>query len=172
MAKLVHGLRRDVTIKVYPGGINAEFVEGCDYIPDEIGPSFKARYDRHRAFRRVEPRCPFLLTTYAFGNRSFFWNMSVEEYLGLTEGADVTNKETARQLVSREEVTCLSWRVAPPMAQGLFTERVMLAMTSIEKLASGCQAVSLVGLRDGRVANLGDEDGAGQMAVSAMREFR
>lgn len=111
-AKLVHGLSRDITIKVYPDGINAEtadeFFEGCDYIWDEVELSFKARYDRHRAFRRAELRCPFLLTTYVFGNRSFFWNMSVEEYLGLAEGADVANEETAQQLVSREEATWLS----------------------------------------------------------------
>jgi hypothetical protein len=166
VAEYVHDMTPDVAIDVFPEGINDEsapdFVQGCDYILDEIEPyEFKARYALHRAFRASDS-VQFMLTGYVFGNRTFIWkwtrdSMPVEEFIGLPETAEM-NAETAEHLMGRlipevpgypgtqmqrqwlvEEQTCPIVPGAPPMSQGLLTERLMLAITGIEDLADSAQ---------------------------------
>ena len=162
VAEYVHEMTPDVAIEVFPEGITSEsapeFVKGCDYVLDEIEPyEFRARYALHRAFRASES-VRFMITGYVFGNRTFLWkwtrdSMPIEEFIGLPEDAEM-NAETAGHLISRlipetpgypsremqrrwliEEQTCPIVPGAPPMSQGLLTERMMLAITGIEELA-------------------------------------
>ena len=166
VAEYVHDMTPDVEIEVFPEGISTEsadeFVQGCDYILDEIEPyAFKARYALHRAFRAAGS-VKFMLTGYVFGNRTFLWkwtrdSMPVEEFIGLPEDAEM-NAETAGHLIDRlipevpgypgptmqrkwliEEQTCPIVPGAPPMSQGLLTERMMLGITGIEELADSVQ---------------------------------
>lgn len=162
----VHEMAPDVTIEVHPEGITEEmaddFVAGCDYILDEIEPyEFRNRYILHRAFRRSSD-AEFILTGQVYGNRTFLWkwtrdSMPIEEVLGVPEDAEM-NPETAARLMSRlipewpdypsadmqrrwlvDEATCPIVPGAPPMSQGLLTERLMLAMTGIENEADSAR---------------------------------
>ncbi|MBV9312975.1 MAG: ThiF family adenylyltransferase [Pseudonocardia sp.] len=162
VAEYVHEMTPDVAIEVFPKGITeesaAEFVEGCDYVLDEIEPyEFKARYALHRAFRASES-VKFMITGYVFGNRTFLWkwtrdSMPIEQFIGLPEDAEM-NPEAAEHLMSRlipetpgypsprmqrkwliDDQTCPIVPGAPPMSQGLLTERLMLSITGIEDLA-------------------------------------
>lgn len=161
VAEHVFNLTRDVNIEVYPEGIIPEtvdeFVAGCDYILDEIDPFvINARYVLHRAFRKSD-RCRFLLTTFVFGYRTFMFkwtreSMPVEEYLGIPADAPM-NEEAARRMVARfipdrppypgrkmfdhwfiERKTCPIIPGCPPLAQGVLTERIDLAITGMERL--------------------------------------
>jgi len=166
VAEYVHEMTPDVAIEVFPEGITsdsaAEFVRGCDYVLDEIEPyEFKARYALHRAFRASES-VQFMITGYVFGNRTFLWkwtrdSMPIEEFIGLPEHAEM-NAENAEHLIGRlipevpgypgnamqrkwliDEQTCPITPGAPPMSQGLLTERLMLAITGIEDQADSAR---------------------------------
>jgi hypothetical protein len=158
---MVHGMTPDVAIDVFTAGITDEtandFMAGCDYVLDEIEPyEVKARYALHRAFHHSD-RCKFMMTAHVYGNRTFLWkftkdSMPLEELLGVPEDA-VMNPETAQQLMDRlipqwptwpademqrhwliENATCPIIPGAPPMAQGLLTERFMFGILDIEEL--------------------------------------
>jgi hypothetical protein len=161
VAEEVHKMAPDVEIDVFDKGIGDEtadeFFEGCDYVLDEIEPyEFKARYALHRAFHRA-PDCRFMMTAQVYGNRTFLWkwtheSMPLQDLLGVPEDAEMT-PETAEQLMSRlipewptwpademqrrwliENATCPIIPGAPPMAQGLLLDRLMLSITGIEEL--------------------------------------
>lgn len=162
VAATVHAMTPDVAIDVFPTGITSgtvdEFVAGCDFILDEIEPyEFRPRYALHRAFR-ASSRCRFMMTAHVYGNRTFLWkwtrdSMPIDELLGVPDDAEM-NPRTARQLMSRlipewstwparstqeqwllERTTCPIIAGAPPMAQGLLTERLMFGILGIEELA-------------------------------------
>ncbi|GAA2141848.1 ThiF family adenylyltransferase [Actinomadura napierensis] len=166
VAEYVHDMTPDVTIDVFPEGITPEsapeFVQGCDYVLDEIEPyEYPARYALHRAFRDA-PQVRFMLTGYVFGNRTFLWkwthdSMPIEEFIGLPEDAGM-NPEIAEHLMERlipdkpgypdaamqrrwliDEQTCPITPGAPPMSQGLILERLMLGMTGIEDQADSAR---------------------------------
>jgi ThiF family len=162
VASAIHSMAPDVTIDVFPDGITsenaAEFVSGCDFVLDEIEPyEFRARYALHQAFR-ASRRCKFMMTAHVYGNRTFLWkwtrdSMPLEELLGVPEDAAM-NPDTARQLMSRlipewptwparsmqeqwliDRTTCPIIAGAPPMAQGLLTDRLMFGILGIDELA-------------------------------------
>ncbi|GAA1248432.1 ThiF family adenylyltransferase [Kitasatospora nipponensis] len=161
VADEVHRMAPDVAIDVFTAGITDEsadaFLEGCDYVLDEIEPyEFKARYALHRAFRRSET-CRFMMTAHVYGNRTFLWkwtrdSMPLEELLTVPEDAEMS-PEVAEQLMNRlipewptwpassmqrhwliENATCPIIPGAPPMAQGLLLDRLMLEITGISQL--------------------------------------
>lgn len=161
VAETIHTMVPDVSIDVFPTGItkeNAEeFVSGCDFILDEIEPyEFRPRYALHQAFR-ASSRCRSMMTAHVYGNRTFLWkwtrdSMPIEDLLGVPEDAEM-NPQTARQLMSRlipewatwparsmqekwliERATCPIIAGAPPMAQGLLTERIMFEILGIDTL--------------------------------------
>jgi len=161
VAEEVHRMTPDVDIDVFTGGITEEtaddFMAGCDFVLDEIEPyEFKPRYALHRAFHRSE-RCRFMMTAHVYGNRTFLWkwthdSMPLEELLTVPEDAEMS-PEVAEQLLGRlipewptwpademqrewliENATCPIIPGAPPMAQGLLLERLMLGITGIEEL--------------------------------------
>jgi len=164
VANTVHAMTPDVAIDVFTGGITEKsadaFMDGCDYVLDEIEPyEVKARYALHRAFRRSD-RCRFMMTAHVYGNRTFLWkftkdSMPLEELLGVPEDADPkTDPRVAEQLMSRlipewqawparetqrkwliENATCPIIPGAPPMSQGLLLERFMFGVLGIEDLA-------------------------------------
>lgn len=158
VAAEIHKMAPDVAIDVYPGGIGKDtadsFFEGCDYVLDEIEPyEFRARYALHQAFRR-SGHTRLMMTAHVYGNRTFLWkwthdSMPLEELLEVPEDAEVT-PAVAEQLMSRlipewqrwpdlsmqrkwliENATCPIIPGAPPMAQGLLLDRLMLEMTGI-----------------------------------------
>ncbi|GAA1960321.1 ThiF family adenylyltransferase [Kitasatospora viridis] len=158
VAEEVHKMAPDVAIDVFTGGITEEsadaFLEGCDYVLDEIEPyEVKARYALHRAFRRSE-RCKFMMTAHVYGNRTFLWkwtrdSMPLEELLNVPEDEEMS-PERAEKLMSRlipewptfpadsmqrywliERATCPIIPGAPPMAQGLLLDRLMLEIAGI-----------------------------------------
>jgi hypothetical protein len=162
VAEYVHEMTPDVAIDVFPEGITeesaAEFVDGCDYVLDEIEPyQFKPRYALHRAFRESDS-VNFMMTGYVFGNRTFLWkwtreSMPIEEFIGLPEDAEM-NERTAEHLIGRlipdtpgypgtemqrrwliEEQECPIVPGVVPMSQGLLTDRMMLAITGIDNEA-------------------------------------
>ncbi|WP_026425585.1 ThiF family adenylyltransferase [Actinokineospora inagensis] len=161
VANTVHAMTPDVALDVFTQGITEEsadaFVDGCDFILDEIEPyEVKARYALHRAFHRSE-RCQFMMTAHVYGNRTFLWkwtkdSMPVWDVLGIDEDADLT-PEVADRLTKRlipewqqwpaesmqrhwlvENATCPITPGAPPMAQGLLLERFMFGILGIEEL--------------------------------------
>lgn len=161
VAEEIHAMAPDVAIDVFPGGITKEtadaFFEGCDYVLDEIEPyEFRPRYALHQAFRRAE-KTRFMMTAHVYGNRTFLWkwtrdSMPLEELLEVPEDAQIT-PAVAEQLMRRlipewqrwpaasmqrgwliENATCPIIPGAPPMAQGLLLDRLMLEMTGIAEL--------------------------------------
>lgn len=157
----VHAMTPDVAIDVFTDGITEEtadeFLEGCDYVLDEIEPyEFKARYALHRAFRRAD-HCKFMMTSHVYGNRTFLWkwtkdSMPIEEILGVPEDAEVTPEVATRLMQGLipewptwpaddqqkhwliENATCPIIPGAPPMAQGLLLERFMFGILGIDEL--------------------------------------
>jgi len=161
VATMVHEMTPDVALDVFTTGITDEsadeFMAGCDYVLDEIEPyEFKARYALHRAFRRSD-RCKFMMTAHVYGNRTFLWkftkeSMPLEELLGVPEDAQM-NPQTAQRLMNRlipkwptfpaaemqrhwliENATCPIIPGAPPMSQGLLTERLMFGILGIDEI--------------------------------------
>lgn len=161
VAEIAYNLTRDVNIDVFPEGITPtsaeEFVDGCDYVMDqmeffEIGN----RYALHRAFRASE-RCKFMfkIPTVAHGTFVFKYtkdSMPIEEVYGLPEDAEITPEVTRRLMEriipempsfpSREMID--HWFVdlekmpifaaCPPLAEGVLVERLALAITGLDKL--------------------------------------
>lgn len=163
VANIVHDMTPDVRIDVFTDGITDDtadaFVEGCDFILDEIEPyEVQARYALHRAFRRSD-RCQFMMTAHVYGNRTFLWkwtkdSMPLEEVLGVPDQPEF-DRDTRHALLARlipqwqewpcaemqekwlvDNATCPITPGAPPMAQGLLLERLMFGITGIEKLGN------------------------------------
>ena len=156
----IHTITPDVDLTVYPEGITKDtvdhFVDGCDYIVDEIEPyAFPARYLLHRTFRGSTD-CQFIMTGHVYGNQTFLWrwyrdSLPLEAMLGLPEDAVLTPDTATRLMRSLipershypiramqdtwliNDMTCPIVAGAPVMSQGLIVERIMLAVTGIER---------------------------------------
>lgn len=151
VAEQVFGLTGDVNIDVYPEGITpesaAEFMDGCDYVMDQMEFfQIKNRYALHRAFRASD-RCRFMfkIPTVAHSTIIFTYtkdSMPIEEVYDLDEDAEFT-PEVTRRLMERimpeyqdfpSEKTLDEWFVqnqkmpifgaCPPLAEGVLVERL------------------------------------------------
>lgn len=99
VAEMVHDVTPDVDLEIYPEGITpesaGEFVDGCDYILDQMEfYEIKNRYALHRAWR-ASPTCKFALKvpTVAHGTYVFKYtktSMHIEEVYGISENANLT----------------------------------------------------------------------------------
>src|ERR1051326_8468421 len=109
VAELAYGLTGDVNIDVYPEGITSEsaeeFMDGCDYVMDQMEfYQVKNRYELHRAFRKSD-RCKFMFKVPTVGHTVIVYkytkdSMTIEEVYGIPEDAELTD-DVVRQLVER-----------------------------------------------------------------------
>lgn len=161
VAEMAYNLTNDVNIDVYPEGITPasaeEFMDGCDYVMDqmeffEIGN----RYALHRAFRRSE-RCRFMFKIPTVAHSVFVFkytkdSMPIEEVYDIPEGAPITPEVTLR-LIERiipempsypDRKTIDHWFVdlhrmpifggCPPLAEGILVERLALEILGLPGL--------------------------------------
>lgn len=151
VAEQVYDLTGDVNIDVFPEGITPdsaeEFMDGCDYVMDQMEFfQIKNRYALHRAFRASD-RCKFMfkIPTVAHSTIIFTYtkdSMPIEEVYDLPEDAEFT-PEVTRRLMERimpeyqdfpSEKTLDEWFVknqtmpifgaCPPLAEGVLVERL------------------------------------------------
>jgi ThiF family len=151
VAEQVFALTGDVNIDVYPEGITPdsaeEFMDGCDYVMDQMEFfQIKNRYALHRAFRASE-RCRFMFKIPTVAHSTFIFtytkdSMPIEEVYGIDEDAEIT-PEVTRRLMERimpelpefpSASTLDHWFVGmekmpifgacPPLAEGVLVERL------------------------------------------------
>ncbi len=162
VAEAVFNITGDVDIDVFPEGVNPdsaqEFVEGCDYVMDQMEFfQIKNRYALHRAFRNSD-RCRFVLKIPTVGHTVIVYkytknSMTIEEVYGIDEDAELTPSVT-RKLVERaiaempaypDREMLDHWFVdaqsvpifgaCPPMAEGILCERLALEILDIPGVA-------------------------------------
>jgi hypothetical protein len=151
VAEMAYDLTGDVNIDVFPEGITAdsaeEFMDGCDYVMDQM-EFFKIaeRYALHRAFRAAD-RCKFMYKIPTVAHSTFIFkytkdSMQIEEVYGIPAGAEIT-PEVTRRLMERimpelpefpGPATLEHWFVGlgtmpifgacPPLAEGVLVERL------------------------------------------------
>ena len=158
VAELVNDVTPDIDIDVFTDGIlpqNAEeFVEGCDYILDQMDfYEVKNRYALHRAFRK-SPKFKFALKvpTVAHGTYIFKYtkeSMHIEDVYGIDENTTLTPEAILRLMErimpqipdypSREMLK--HWFIdlkrmpifaaCPPLAEGVLLERLTIEMAGL-----------------------------------------
>jgi molybdopterin/thiamine biosynthesis adenylyltransferase len=158
VAEMAFDLTRDVNIDVFPAGINPDtaedFVDGCDYVMDQMEfYQIKNRYALHRAFRKAD-RCQFMLKIPTVGHSVIVYkytkdSMTIEDVYDIPEDAELT-PEVIRKLVRRaiavmpsypsaqtidhwfvERQTMPIFGACPPMAEGILAERLALEILQI-----------------------------------------
>lgn len=151
VAEQIYALTGDVNLDVFPEGIMPEtaeeFVNGCDYVMDQMEFfQIKNRYALHRAFRASD-RCQFMLKipTVAHSTIIFLYtknSMPIEQVYDIDEDAEIT-PEVTRRLMERimpevpafpSDKTLDHWFVdegkmpifgaCPPLAEGVLVERL------------------------------------------------
>lgn len=161
VAQFVNEVTPDVNIDIFPEGITPqsaeEFVDGCDFILDQMDFfEIKNRYALHRAFRQ-SPTFKFALKVPTVGHGTFVFkytkdSMPIEEVYGVHEDSELT-PAVIRRLMERImpvipqyplRETLDHWFIdlkrmpifaaCPPLAEGVLLERLMLEMTGL----SGC----------------------------------
>ncbi|MDP9126493.1 MAG: ThiF family adenylyltransferase, partial [Pseudomonadota bacterium] len=168
VAEMVHDTTPDVAIDVFPEGILPEsaheFVEGCDYVLDQMDfYEVKNRYALHRAFRQSPTfKMALKVPTVAHGTYVFKYtkdSMTLEEVYGIDEDCPKT-PEAIRRLMeriipdmpgypSREMLD--HWFIdlkrmpifaaCPPLAEGALLERLALEMTGLDQRIPGFVAI-------------------------------
>lgn len=162
VAEMAFDLTGDTNIDVYPEGITPEsaeeFMDGCDYVMDQMEfYQVKNRYALHRAFRKSD-RCKFMLKIPTVGHTVIVYkytkdSMTIEEVYDIPEDAEFT-PEVTRKLMERAIAVMPSypgtdmldhWFVdmqrmpifgaCPPMAEGILTERLAQEIMEIPGLA-------------------------------------
>jgi ThiF family len=164
IAEMIHDVTPDVDVDIFPEGITPdsaeEFVEGCDYILDQIEfYAVRNRYALHRAFR-ASPTFKMALMVPTVGHGTFVFkytknSMPVEEVYGISEHSPLSPQVIRRlrerimpelpDFPSRE--TLDHWFVdlkrvpifasCPPLAEGALLERLALEITGLNKRIPG-----------------------------------
>ncbi|WP_026423364.1 ThiF family adenylyltransferase [Actinokineospora inagensis] len=151
VAEMAYDLTGDVNIDVFPEGITpesaAEFVDGCDYVMDQMEFfQIANRYALHRAFRAAE-RCRFMYKIPTVAHSTFIFkytkdSMQIEEVYDLPADAEMT-PAVVRRLMERimpelpefpGPAALDHWFVelgkmpifgaCPPLAEGVLVERL------------------------------------------------
>lgn len=151
VAEQVFALTGDVNIDVFPEGITPdtaeEFMDGCDYVMDQMEfYQISNRYALHRAFRASD-RCRFMfkIPTVAHSTVVFTYtkdSMPIEEVYDLPEDAEFT-PDVIHRLMERimpehqdfpspgtldewfvEKQTMPIFGACPPLAEGVLVERL------------------------------------------------
>ncbi|MGW4641279.1 ThiF family adenylyltransferase [Sphaerisporangium sp. NPDC004334] len=162
VAEMAFDLTRDVNIDVYPEGITPgsaeEFMDGCDYVMDQMEfYQVKNRYALHRAFRASE-RCKFMLKIPTVGHTVIVYkythdSMTIEEVYDIPEDAEFTD-DVVRKLVERaiavmpdypDRAEIDRWFLdmrrmpifgaCPPMAEGILVERLAMEIMELPGVA-------------------------------------
>ncbi|WP_433255972.1 ThiF family adenylyltransferase [Streptosporangium sp. CA-135522] len=162
VAEMAYNLTRDVNIDVFPEGINAdsaeEFMDGCDYVMDQMEfYQVKNRYALHRAFRKSD-RCKFMLKIPTVSHTVIVYkytkdSMTIEEVYDIPEDAEFT-PEVIHKLVERaiavmpgypDRKEIDRWFVdmqrmpifggCPPMAEGILVERLAMEIMELPGVA-------------------------------------
>jgi molybdopterin/thiamine biosynthesis adenylyltransferase len=164
VAEMVYDVTPDVDIHVFPEGITPgsahEFVEGCDYILDQMDfYEVKNRYALHRAFRSSPTfKMALKVPTVAHGTFVFKYtkdSMTIEEVYGISEDSPMTPR-AIRRLMERimpeipgypSRETLDHWFIdlkrmpifaaCPPLAEGALMERLALTMTGLDRSIPG-----------------------------------
>lgn len=166
VAELVHEVTPDIDIDVFLDGIqpqNAEeFVEGCDYILDQMDfYEIKNRYALHRASRK-SPTFKFTLKVPTVGHGTYIFkytkdSMHIEDVYGIDENSSLTPEVILRLMErimpvipkypSREMLE--HWFIdlkrmpifaaCPPLAEGVLLERLTLEMTGLSEKIPNCK---------------------------------
>lgn len=99
VAELVHQLAGDVTIEVFPEGIQKHtadaFVDGCDLVLDQMDfYSIAERYALHRAYRKSD-KCKGMLASSVVGWGANIYKfekdgLTLEDFYGISEDAEMT----------------------------------------------------------------------------------
>lgn len=99
VAELVHQLAGDVTIEVFPEGIQKHtagaFVDGCDLVLDQMDfYSIAERYALHRAYRKSD-KCKGMLASSVVGWGANVYKfekegLTLEDFYGIPEDAEMT----------------------------------------------------------------------------------
>lgn len=99
VAELVHQLAGDVTIEVFPEGIQKHtayaFVDGCDLVLDQMDfYSIAERYALHRAYRKSD-KCKGMLASSVVGWGANVYKfekdgLTLEDFYGISEDAEMT----------------------------------------------------------------------------------
>jgi len=161
VAEIAYGLTKDVNIEVYPEGITpdsaVEFMDGCDYVMDQMDfYEIANRYALHRAFRQSN-RCQFMFKIPTVSHSVFVFkytkdSMPIEEVYGIPEDADLT-KEVIQRLMERiipemptypNSQVLAEWFIkkrqmpifagCPPLAEGILVERLALEIMELDQL--------------------------------------
>ncbi len=151
VAEQIYALTGDVNIDVFPEGITPEsaeeFMDGCDYVMDQMEFfQIANRYALHRAFRASD-RCRFMfkIPTVAHSTIIFTYtrdSMPIEQVYDLPEDVEFT-PEVTRRLMERimpelqdypsrdmlehwfvDNQTMPIFGACPPLAEGVLVERL------------------------------------------------
>lgn len=158
VAEAAYDITRDIDIDVYPEGISPdsaeEFMDGCDYVMDQMEFfQIRNRYALHRAFRASE-RCKFMFKIPTVGHRVFVFkytkdSMPLEQVYDVPEDSEITPEVTTRLMErimpeippfpSREMLD--QWFIGmqrmpifgacPPLAEGILVERLVQEIMDI-----------------------------------------
>lgn len=159
VGEITFELARDVTVEVFKDGITVhnaeEFVSGCDLILDQLEfYVIPEKYALHRAFRKT-PRCKSIAACSVVGWAAHLYkferdSMPIEEWYGLPEDIEFDERVQDKLIKlwaprlphfpSYDEV--LDWIArnnavpifagAPPLAEGILTQRVALSLIDKE----------------------------------------
>lgn len=158
VAEMINEVTDDVNIDVFSEGVAPdtakEFVDGCDYIMDQMEFfQIANRYALHRAYR-ASARCRFMLNIPTVGHSVFVFkytkrSMRIEDVYGLPEDSELT-ADVVRRLMERiipemppypGKNMLDHWFVdlhrmpifgaCPPLAEGILTERLALEILDI-----------------------------------------
>ena len=151
VAEKIYKLTGDVNIDVFPEGITPEsaeeFMDGCDYVMDQMEFfQIKNRYALHRAFRASD-RCRFMfkIPTVAHSTIIFTYtkdSMPIEQVYDLPEDTPITPEVIlrlmerimpevqpfpSREMLERwfvDEQKMPIFGACPPLAEGVLVERL------------------------------------------------
>lgn len=159
VGKIVYELAKDVTVEVFTDGITVEnaeeFVSECDIVLDQLEfYVIKEKFALHRAFRKKE-ECKCILACSVVGWNAHLYkfeknSMHIEEWYNISEDIKIDDKVTDRLIKlwspklphfpSYEEIK--KWTKennaipifsgAPPLAEGILTQRVILSLLDKE----------------------------------------
>jgi molybdopterin/thiamine biosynthesis adenylyltransferase len=158
VAEAAYAITRDVNIDVFPEGITSDtseaFVDGCDYVMDQMEFfQIRNRYALHRAFRASD-RCRFMFKIPTVGHRVFVFkytkdSMPLEQVYDVPEDTEITPEVTTRlmerimpeipEFPSRQMLD--HWFIdmqrmpifgaCPPLAEGILVERLVQEIMDI-----------------------------------------
>jgi molybdopterin/thiamine biosynthesis adenylyltransferase len=164
VGEIVHELAGDTDIEIFNDGITVEnaeeFVQGCDLILDQLEFFVLAeKYALHRAFR-AHPEVKCILACSVIGWAAHLYkfehnSMKIEDWYGIPDASSLTalsekdfdriiniwapkmprfpSYDEIRKWMKRNDAVPI-FAGAPPLAEGILTQRAALALIGLERL--------------------------------------